>query len=203
MWMPPFGSDSRIPPAPATTDSSAGSSATMVRTTPALHASAKFEQATAPNASRALARAAVRLQTVTRWPARSRLFAIPAPICPKPMTATSIEKLQFMWDLAQRRRRRAQGTSPKKTKAARRTWNRSSLRERDVQTIFRWFPRRSAVLLGLGLPHDRILQSPALALDAIHQASRPDELSRQQPETQQDHEPPRPRRNQHDDANQQ
>ena len=71
------------------TERTAAASASMVMTTPApATASAGSACATAPAAARLAARSGVRFHTSTGSPARSRLWAMPAPIVPKPRTAT-------------------------------------------------------------------------------------------------------------------
>src|SRR5579862_3765015 len=62
----------------------------MVITMPARHASAGDDATIAPSARNASAFDRVRLDTVTRCPARKRLFAIPVPIPPRPIRPTSM-----------------------------------------------------------------------------------------------------------------
>src|SRR5258706_2366557 len=86
----PRASDFNTPPSPNTTASTAASSASMVSTASPRHASAKEPATVAPSLRSASARSRVRLYTVTRCPARSKLFAIPVPILPNPINPTSI-----------------------------------------------------------------------------------------------------------------
>src|SRR5213083_2680746 len=83
-------SDDRTPLSPKTRASNAASSATIVKTTLDRHASATEPAMFAPSDCKDSARARVRLKTVRRCPDRNRLFAIPVPILPSPISPASI-----------------------------------------------------------------------------------------------------------------
>src|SRR5437867_11657243 len=93
-------SDDRTPLSPKTRASNAASSATIVKTTLDRHASATEPAMFAPSDCKDSARARVRLKTVRRCPDRNRLFAIPVPILPSPITPISISDSSLSKDLA-------------------------------------------------------------------------------------------------------
>ena len=75
-----------IPSSPSHTDRDEASSAVASNTTSASAAAAAgVGAAVAPAATTSVVRSAVRFQTATSWPLRSRLTAIPAPITPVPI----------------------------------------------------------------------------------------------------------------------
>ena len=81
----PLPSPARAPSAPSSTASSAFSSARHAKTEscPAAHARGVVARV-APFFTIGSARAAVRFQTVTVWPDLRRLFAMGAPMVPRP-----------------------------------------------------------------------------------------------------------------------
>src|SRR5437660_8551964 len=93
-------SDDRTPLSPKTRASNAASSATIVKTTLDRHASATEPAMFAPSDCKDSARARVRLKTVRRCPDRNRLFAIPVPILPSPISPISISDSSLSKELA-------------------------------------------------------------------------------------------------------
>src|SRR5437667_11322474 len=93
-------SDDRTPLSPKTRASNAASSATIVKTTLDRHASATEPAMFAPSDCKDSARARVRLKTVRRSPDRNRLFAIPVPILPSPISPISTSDSSLSKELA-------------------------------------------------------------------------------------------------------